>query len=197
MEQIQTGVHDSPDVLASAGEEELVDAARSLREDAWAEIYRRHAEQVYSYIFFRLGDQHAAEDLSADVFVKAISGIKGYTYRGTPLLAWLYRIAHNVTADYRKSATRRMQHHSADLAENIEEREDAISLLHERSDMLSAIRGLTEDQQQVIILRFYQGMSNADVGRVMARPEGAVKALQSRALRSLRRILDEDARHTA
>jgi RNA polymerase sigma-70 factor (ECF subfamily) len=175
-----------------ADEEQLVDAARALREDAWAEIYRRHAEQVYSYIYFRLGDQHMAEDLSADVFVKAIAGIKGYSYRGTPLLAWLYRIAHNVTADYRKAAARRMQHQAADPAEDIEVREDVLAMLDERSDMLSAIRALTEEQQQVIILRFYQGMSNAEVARIMAKPEGAVKALQSRGLRSLRRILGED-----
>jgi len=175
-----------------ADEEQLVDAARALREEAWAEIYRRHAEQVYSYIYFRLGDQHTAEDLSADVFVKAIAGIKSYTYRGTPLLAWLYRIAHNVTADYRKSAARRMQHQATDAAEEIEERVDALRLLDERSDMLSAIRALTEDQQQVIVLRFYQGLSNAEVARVMGKPEGAVKALQSRGLRSLRRILGHD-----
>jgi len=187
--------HDGDGALAaqsSTEEEQLIEAARSLREDAWAEIYRRHAEQVYAYIYFRLGDQHTAEDLSADVFVKAIAGIKSYTYRGTPLLAWLYRIAHNVTADYRKSAARRMQHQATDAAEEIEERVDALRLLDERSDMLSAIRALTEDQQQVIVLRFYQGLSNAEVARVMGKPEGAVKALQSRGLRSLRRILGHD-----
>lgn len=193
--------HDGDGSLAAqsiADEEQLVDAARALREDAWAEIYRRHAEQVYSYIYFRLGDQHTAEDLSADVFVKAIAGIKSYTYRGTPLLAWLYRIAHNVTADYRKAAARRMQHQATDAAEDIEERVDALRLLDERSDMLSAIRALTEEQQHVIILRFYQGLSNAEVASVMGKPEGAVKALQSRGLRSLRRILgDDEQRQTA
>ena len=176
-------------MLSQADEAQLIEAARSLTEEAWAEIYARHAQQVYAYIYFRVGDQHTAEDLSADVFVKAIAGIKGYTYRGTPLLAWLYRIAHNVTADYRKSVARRMQHTALDAPDDIEEREDALGMLDERSDMLAAIRGLTEEQQQVIILRFYQGMSNADVSRVMGKPEGAVKALQARGLRSLRRML--------
>jgi RNA polymerase sigma-70 factor (ECF subfamily) len=184
-------------VLSDADERQLVEAARSLSEEAWAEIYTRHAQQVYSYIYFRVGDQHTAEDLSADVFVKAIAGIKGYTYRGTPLLAWLYRIAHNVTADYRKSVARRMQHQATDAPEDVEEREDALGMLDDRSDMLAAIRALTEEQQQVIILRFYQGLSNADVARVMGKPEGAVKALQSRGLRSLRRIIGEEQRATA
>lgn len=178
--------------LTHAPEERLIEEARSLSEDAWAEIYRRHAQQVYGYIYFRLGDQHTAEDLAADVFVKALAGIKGYQYRGTPLLAWLYRIAHNVTADYRKAAAKRAQHQAADEPEDVEERTDALQALDDRQDMMRAIRALTEDQQQVVILRFYHEMSNGDVAKVMGKPEGAVKALQTRALRSLRRILTED-----
>lgn len=173
---------------ASASEEALVEAARALEEAAWDEIYRRHSPQVYTYVFYRLGDRLAAEDLTADVFVKAIAGIKNYTYRGTPLLAWLYRIAHNVTADYRKDAARRYQH-SAALDTDIEERQDALRALDDRSDMLAAIRALTDEQQQVVILRFYHGLNHAEVARVMAKPEGAVKALQTRAVRSLGRML--------
>jgi len=172
---------------------ELVERARRLEEPAWAEIYRRHAQQVYAYIYYRLGDQHTAEDLAADVFVKALAGIKSYSWRGTPLLAWLYRIAHNVTVDHRKSTARRMQHHAPGDAEAVEERLDRLGALDARTDMMSAIRALTEDQQQVIILRFYQAMSNAEVASVLGKPEGAVKALQSRALRSLRRIMEQQA----
>jgi RNA polymerase sigma-70 factor (ECF subfamily) len=176
-----------------AVEMELVERARRLEEPAWAEIYRRHAQQVYAYIYYRLGDQHTAEDLTADVFVKALAGIKGYSWRGTPLLAWLYRIAHNVTVDYRKSNARRMQHQSASDAAEAQERVDRLGALDARADMMSAIRALTEDQQQVVILRFYQGMSNAEVASVLGKPEGAVKALQSRALRSLRRNMEAAA----
>jgi RNA polymerase sigma-70 factor (ECF subfamily) len=170
-------------------EASLVEALRSFNETAWAEVYGRHAQQVYQYIYYRLGDPHTAEDLAADVFVKALAGIGGYQYRGTPLLAWLYRIAHNVTADYRKAAVRRSQLQAAESAEEIEERQDALQAFADRRDMMGAIRALTEDQQQVVILRFYQGMSNAEVSQVMGKPEGAVKALQTRALRSLRRSL--------
>ena len=173
--------------LTEASDELLAREAAALNEAAWAEIYRRHAQQVYAYVYYRLGDQHTAEDLGADVFVKAIAGIKGYSYRGTPLLAWLYRIAHNVTVDYRKAAARKAQHQLVEAPEDIEERHNALHELDERSDMLSAIRELTEDQQQVVILRFYHGMSNMEVSKVLGKPEGAVKALQTRALRSLRR----------
>jgi RNA polymerase sigma-70 factor (ECF subfamily) len=193
-------VGDAPPAAAGdISEERLVDDARALSEAAWAEIYRRHAQQVYAYIYFRLGDRHAAEDLAADVFVRALAGIQGYSYRGTPLLAWLYRIAHNVTADYRKAAARRAQHQMMEPPEEIEEHRDALRDFNERQDMLGAIRALTEDQQQVVILRFYHEMSNAEVSTVMGKPEGAVKALQTRALRSLRRILAEgnDRRQSA
>ena len=176
--------------LAGAAEAELVEQARALSPDAWAEIYRRHVQRVYAYIYYRLGDPHTAEDLASDVFVKAIAGIKGYSYRGTPLLAWLYRIAHNVTADHRKMAARHAQHQIGDAA-YVEERRDALHERDEREAMLDAIRRLTEDQQQVVILRFYQGMNHAEVSRVIGKPEGAVKALQTRALRSLRRLLTE------
>jgi RNA polymerase sigma-70 factor (ECF subfamily) len=175
---------------SDAAEEALVERARALDDRAWAEIYERHAEQVYGYIYYRVGDQHVAEDLAADVFVKAVSGIRGYSYRGTPLLAWLYRIAHNVTADYRKAAARKAQRTATDELEGIESARDALGEHDERTDMLAAIRRLTEDQQQVVILRFYKGLSNAQVARIMGKPEGAIKALQARALKSLRRLLE-------
>lgn len=181
-----------PATLAEYSEEQLVAAARTLDDGAWAEIYRRHAPQVYAYIYFRLRDQHTAEDLAADVFVKAIAGIGGYVWRGTPLLAWLYRIAHNVTADFRKSAARRAQHTVIGEPGEVVDSDDALDSFERTTDMMRAIEALTEDQQQVIVLRFYQGMSTAQVAVVVGKPESAVKALQARGLRSLRRMLTAD-----
>jgi RNA polymerase sigma-70 factor (ECF subfamily) len=180
--------------LLDATDEVLAQEARALNEAAWAEIYRRHVQQVYAYIYFRLGDQHVAEDLSADVFVKAIAGIGGFSYRGTPILAWLYRIAHNITVDHRSAAARRMQAQAAEAPEDVRDKRDALGELDDRSDMMRGIRELTEDQQQVVILRFYHGMSSMEVARVMDKPVGAVKALQTRAIRSLRRVLAETER---
>jgi RNA polymerase sigma-70 factor (ECF subfamily) len=187
----------APATADDPAEQALIEAARELRDDAWAEIYRRHAEQVYAYIFFRIGDRTAAEDLAADVFARAIAGIRNYEWRGTPLLAWLYRIAHNVTADHRKALARRSVRESSETPEEIEERVDRLQALDERNDMMEAIRSLTEDQQQVLILRFYGGMSNAQVAEAVGKPETAVKALQARGLRSLRRILTDGEKETA
>lgn len=172
---------------AEASDEVLVEQAQALNEAAWAEIYRRHVQQVYAYIFYRFGNQHTAEDLASDVFVKALAGIKGYSYRGTPLLAWLYRIAHNVTVDHRTALAKQAHSPIPEAHDGLADRQDALQELDDRSDMLKAIRALTEDQQQVVILRFYHGMSNREVSTVLGKPEGAVKALQARALRSLRR----------
>jgi RNA polymerase sigma-70 factor (ECF subfamily) len=176
--------------IGDGAEEALIERARALDNSAWAEIYERHAEQVYSYIYYRLGDQQTAEDLTADVFVKAVTGIKRYSYRGTPLLAWLYRIAHNVTVDHRKAAAKRAQRTAMDELDRIEAPRNALQEHDDRSDMLEAIRRLTPEQQQVVILRFYSGMSSAEVANIMGKPEGAVKALQTRAVRSLRRIIE-------
>jgi RNA polymerase sigma-70 factor (ECF subfamily) len=172
-----------------SGEARLIQAAIELDEDAWARLYARYREQIYAYIVMRVGDRHTSEDLTADVFVRAIAGIKKYEWRGTPLLAWLYRIAHNTTIDYRKQQARRSGREAGSLSVDIEDRVDSLSALDERNDMLDAIRALTENQQQVILLRFYGGLSTAQVSTVVNKPETAVKALQARGLRSLRRIL--------
>lgn len=183
--------------VSEQGDGELVAAAKRHDERAWAEIYGRHVEQIYAYIYFRIGDRPAAEDLAADVFVRAIQGIQKYEYRGTPLLAWLYRIAHNLTADYRKTAARRASRETSEPPEETEHGIDAIGLLNERTDMMQAIRALTDDQQQVLILRFYSGMSSAQVAQVMNKPETAVKALQARGLRALKRLLSEPKQRAA
>lgn len=182
---------------AGVTDEALAAAARELREDAWTEIYSRHAEQVYAYIYYRIGDRHTAEDLTADVFVRAIAGISKYEWRGTPLLAWLYRIAHNTTIDHRKQLARKAARESQAELEEVEERIDVLAATDDRSDMMKAIRMLTDDQQQVLILRFYRGLTNAEVSAVVGKPETAVKALQARGLRSLRRFLQEESRQTA
>ena len=102
-----------------------------------------------------------------------------------------------MTADHRKAAAKRSTRETAEAPEEIEERVDQLQALDERSDMMQSIRSLTDDQQQVLILRFYGGMSNAQVAKVVGKPETAVKALQARGLRSLRRILGEGERRIA
>lgn len=170
-------------------EAELVESAKRLDVSAWSTIYRRHYRQVYGYIYFRTGDRELAADLTAEVFIRALNGIRAYQYRGTPFLAWLYRVAHNVTADHRKRAARRSARETPSLEDDREDPQDAIERTVERADMMAAIGRLTDEQQQVVLLRFYHGLTTADVAEVLGKAEGAVKALQNRALKSLRRLL--------
>src|SRR3990170_387840 len=91
---------------AEPSEEALIEAACALETDAWATIYERHYRQVYAYAYHRIGSREAAEDLASEVFTRALAGIRSYRYRGRPLLAWLYRIAHNLTSDYLRMRAR-------------------------------------------------------------------------------------------
>jgi RNA polymerase sigma-70 factor (ECF subfamily) len=171
-------------------EERLIEEAQASSEEAWARIYDEHYVKMFNYCYIRTGNPAVAEDLASDVFLEALRGIHRYRYRGAPISAWLYRIAHNITADFLRGRKRRptvpledefpySQLQSADGADG-----SAIRL-----DLDVAIRQLTDDQQQVILLRFFQGLSHEEAAAVMQRSPGAVRVLQNRALSSLRRVM--------
>lgn len=173
----------------------LVDAARALDGEAWSQIYSLNYERVYSYLYYRIGRRETAEDLAADVFVRALAGIRTFAYRGTPMLAWLFRIAHNVLADYRKAVARQDRHQAGGVdVDGSAGEDDVAEAAIRRHDVRDALRRLTDEQQQVLFLRFYEGMTNAEAGKVMGKGEGAVKALQNRAIKSMRRIMDDETR---
>lgn len=154
-------------------------------------LYRRHVQAIYRYVYYRVGDEHTAEDLTAEVFLRAVEGLPNYEPRGVPFAAWLYRIAQARVADHfrrqRRSAT-------AALDESWSSGKDSplaqleLSSLHER--LRAALDRLTIDQQQVITLKFVEGFSNAKVARILGKTEGAVKSLQHRALNALHRLLE-------
>jgi RNA polymerase sigma-70 factor (ECF subfamily) len=133
-------------------------------------------------------EHEAAEDLAAEVFLEAVRGIRRYRYRGTPLRAWLYRIAHNLTADEQRRRIRQgTVPEGAAPERGVPDFADGVA---ERGALLQALRQLTNDQQQVVILRFIEGLSLAETASVMRRPQGAVKSLQHRAMQRLRALLE-------
>jgi RNA polymerase sigma-70 factor (ECF subfamily) len=171
----------------------LLQRAKQYDEAALVELYDHYAPRIYAYVYRRVGDAHLAEDLTGDVFVRVIQAIQSQRLWHTSFQGWLYRIAHNLVADhYRQqpSAT------ELELDERLVAAEDdpvaavAERLSHRR--LRTAISRLTPDQQQVLALRFGQGMTAREVARVMGRSVGAVEALQHRALVALRRVLGED-----
>jgi len=164
--------------------------AAALDESALAEIYDRYAAKIYSYIFHRTGDSTAAEDLTGDVFVRMLEAIQSNRAWTTSLQAWLYRIAHNLVVDHFR---RRSKRDGPELDERWMAAEDYSTTfegLFSSNQLRTAMRFLTEEQRQVVVLKFAEGLSNAEVAEVMGKTEGAIKALQHRGLESMRRVVD-------
>ncbi len=175
---------------ASQGESDRDLVARTKTEPAaFGLLYERYVGRIYNYVYYRTGDHHEAEDLTARTFQRAMAHIGRYDERGVPFSAWLFRIAHNLVANWHRDRSRR-QILSLDeivLTGLSQDRpESAAEVNEEREQLLAAIRRLPGERQQLLILKFGERMSNAEIGKVMGRSEGAIKSLYHRTLISLR-----------
>jgi RNA polymerase sigma-70 factor (ECF subfamily) len=178
--------------VITAGETALIERARAMDAAAWDELYSMHYPAIYRYCSYRIFEPEAAEDLASTVFLEAVRGIKRYEVRETPFRAWLYRIAHNLTANEQRRRLRAGQAQAALAEVSIGDGRDfAIGVL-DRAAIHSALARLSGDQQQVVILRFLEDLSLRETADVMRRPVGAVKALQHRAVSRLRELLEEE-----
>ncbi|HNT22732.1 MAG TPA: sigma-70 family RNA polymerase sigma factor [Anaerolineales bacterium] len=176
--------------MLDSKEEPALDRAMQGDNEAFGALYERYVGRIYNYVYYRTGNQHDAEDLTARVFYRAMRHIHQYEDRGLPISAWLYRIAHNLVANWHRDRSRRVEIPLDDgltfpigLAEHPE-----ATLVHseERERLLQIIRGLSAERQQLLILKFVEHMSNAEIGQIMGRTEGAVKSLYHRTLLALR-----------
>ncbi len=160
--------------------------------NAFGELYDRYVERVYRYLYFRSGSHPEAEDLTEQVFLKAWEAIGRYRWQGRPFLAWLYRLAHNTHIDHvrtqKPTTSLNNDERPVELASNAAQVELARTL---DADLLARALGqLTPEQQQVIVMKFIEGMDNEQIAASMDKREGAIRALQMRALMSLRRVLE-------
>ncbi|MEN6434229.1 MAG: sigma-70 family RNA polymerase sigma factor [Anaerolineaceae bacterium] len=183
-------------IFENLSDDEIIRLASEGSNDAFGLIYQRYITAIYNYIYYRTGDQHDAEDLSARVFHRAYGHISSYKYMGLPISAWLYRIAHNLVANYHRDSKRKREvnledhleiHAPGDLPETV------LIVNQETEELMSAIHELTPDRQQLIILKFVEHLSNLEIAVIMGRSEGAIKSLYHRTLISLKTIMD--ARH--
>jgi len=201
-------MHNDPAVsltftVASDYEAELVARAKERSPKAWDEIYARYYLQIYRYIYARVFDTHVAEDLASSVFLGAVKGIGAYQYRGQPLLAWLYRIAHNNVSSYHRTTLRhrvvalstitelpaRLFGETARRREPEGPVEADPGAVAERMDLREALAELPQAQREVLILKFFLGMDAKEIGATLRKEPAAVYSLQARALNSLRRRL--------
>jgi len=164
---------------------------------AFGELYDLFVERVYRYLYFRTGSQPEAEDLTEQVFLKAWEAIERYRWQGRPFLAWLYRLAHNAHIDHVRSQKPTTSLNNDERPVELASSSAAVELKRALdADLLArALSELTPDQQQVIVMKFLEGLGNEQIAQSVNKREGAIRALQMRALMSLRRLLEQQGEH--
>jgi len=168
-------------------EQSLLQRAQQGDADAFAALYREHVQAIFRYIAHRVNNAQLAEDLTGDVFTRALEGLPTYTDRGKPFVAWLYRIAHARVVDHYRRTERRPVESDVErepLPVTID-MDEGLLLRQAAKALRAAIAELTDEQQQVVILRFVEGHKLETVAHLMGKNANAIKALQHRALRSL------------
>jgi len=192
-----------PDVTLPSGDESgagpdvvaLVRKAQQGDAEAFGELYDRYLDLVYRYVYYRVGGKALAEDLVSETFLRALRRIGTFEWQGRDFAAWLITIARNIIADHYKSGRFRLEVSTADMIdadradEGIEsEVLDGIT----NAALLDAVKKLNDEQMECVVLRFLQGMSVLETAQAMNKSEGAIKALQYRAVRTLGRMLPKE-----
>lgn len=161
---------------------------------AFGELYTRYVRKIYNYVYYRTGNHHDAEDLTSRVFFRALAHIGNYTDRGVPFSAWLYRIAHNLVANWHRDRGRQkvvpLDEYIVSSA-HFDAPEFVTESHEEQARLLESIRDLPPERQQLLILKFVERLSNAEIGAIMNRTEGAIKSLYHRTLIALRDNLEK------
>jgi RNA polymerase sigma-70 factor (ECF subfamily) len=165
--------------------------------EAFGQIYDAYVGQVYRYLYYRVGSQPLAEDLTSETFLRALRRIDSFTWQGRDICAWFITIARNLVTDHYKSSRFRLEVSTADMldadrADDGIEQEVLDNL--DNQALLAAIRQLKPEQQECVVLRFLQGLSVAETAAVMGRSDGAIKQLQLRAVRALAKLVPEPVR---
>ena len=170
-------------------ETSLLERAREYDQAALSEIYDLYSRKIHSYIYRRLGDVHLAEDLTAEVFMKMLEAAQSKKFARISLSAWLYRIAHNLVVDHFRSQSQGEEPLGERLGAAIDDPTVVVEAKLAQQRLRAALSHLTQEQQQVIVLRFGEGLSAPQVAEVLGKSEGAVRAMQHRALATMRRTM--------
>ena len=169
---------------------DLIMQVRAGDQAAFAQLYERYAPAIYRYIYYRVGEAELAEDLRSEVFLRMFEDLDRYEDRGWPLSAWLYRIAHDRTVDSVRRRKVRSYVPLEDWNGVCDGPETTMAMKLDREEIAQLMEHLTEEQRQVIRLRFMADLSIQEVAQRIGRSEGAVKALQHRGIQSLARMLN-------
>ena len=173
----------------------LVARAQAGDAEAFGLLYDRYLDLVYRYVYYRVGGKTLAEDLVSETFLRALRRIGTFEWQGRDFAAWLITIARNIIADHFKSGRYRLEVSTADMldADRADEGIEAGVLEGiTNAALLEAVKKLNGEQQECVVLRFLQGMSVLETAQAMGKTEGAIKALQYRAVRTLGRMLPKE-----
>jgi len=176
-------------------EMQLLKRARTYDQAALGELYDRYSGRIYNYVYHRVGDPSQAEELTAQVFLRVLEAVREDRAWRTSFSGWLYRIAHNLVIDHYRRRSRAVQVALEDapvLPATRGDPEKAAERALNAEQLRMAIARLTKEQAQVVSLRFLEEMSIAEVAAVMGKSEGAIKALQYRAVLALRNLLETE-----
>ncbi len=174
----------------------LVQRAQAGDAEAFGELYDRYVDQVYRYIVYRVATPQLAEDLTSETFLRALRRISSFTWQGRDVGAWFVTIARNLIADHYKSGRYRLELTTDDVAESgaapvqVGPEAEVLEAMQNKV-LLEAVKQLNAEQQECIVLRFLQGLSVSETAQIMGKNDGAIKALQYRAIRTLGRLLPE------
>jgi len=162
--------------------------------EAFSELYEEYVDRIYSYIYHRVGNVRDTEDLTSRTFFRAYAHFSDYEDRGLPISAWLYRIAHNLVANHHRDRSRRpvVALDNLVLQSRGDENPEAVTVRSDLGDELrEAVGTLDRVRQELLVLKHEQGLTNAEIGAVLGRSEGAIKSLYHRTLVALRKELSK------
>jgi RNA polymerase sigma-70 factor (ECF subfamily) len=175
----------------------LVDLAKEGDADAFGQLYDHYVSGVFRFVYYRVGSQQLAEDLTSETFVRGLRAIQRFNWQGKDFGAWLTTIARNLIADHFKSSRSRLEIVSETIPEGkthaASPEQEVLSLISNEM-LFEAVSSLPPEQRDCILMRFIQGLSIAQTAAALGRSEGAIKQLQLRAVRSLAKSVPEDLR---
>jgi len=172
----------------------LVARAKNYDPKAFGKLYELYVKKIYRYILFRVGNYHIAEDLTQNVFYKALNSIDKFKFKSVPFSSWLFTIASNILKNYYRDKVVEKKY-LFETNKDLQISKMNVQLIFEKEidkqDLINAINRLNEEQRQVIIFKFISGLKNKEVSKIMKKSLGAVKSLQYRALRNLSSYLSK------
>jgi RNA polymerase sigma-70 factor, ECF subfamily len=170
---------------------ELVARLKANDDEAYREVVARFGDPLYGYIYGITGDHHLSEDILSETYLRMVEKIDSYEFYGAPFKSWLYRIAHNLAINALKRTQRVVGVEALEAMPAADDPETTVAARADVEELREALAELTEEQQQVVLLRFVAGQSTGEVAQALDKSENAIKQMQFRALRSLGRLIGQ------